>query len=197
MGILKAQWIPNWISIFRLLLVIPIFMAIMDDHYVIAWILVVLAGVSDGIDGYLARRYSWGSFLGAILDPLADKLLINLCFIAFALKEVIPFWLMGVVIGRDLVIVLGSFTYYLVLGRHEISPLFISKLNTFFQIVFVALVLLNLTFSLFSNTIIQLLVYTVLTTSLLSGIEYVWVWGKRSRRELRHNSSVKNDGDNS
>ena len=149
----------------------------------IALILFFVAGISDGIDGYLAKRNHWASRLGSILDPLADKILLVSSFIMLALLSYLPFWLVAVVLLRDLTIVIGATIYHLVVGKYEMAPTFISKLNTFMQIVLV----LGLVFSLglypLPPIVIDILIYAVLATTLASGVDYVVVWGRKAYRE--------------
>jgi len=98
-----------------------------------------LLGISDGVDGYLARRYDWTSRFGAILDPVADKLLLMVTFILLAYTGHLPVWLTSVVIGRDLVIVAGATTYHILFGEYEFSPTLLGKLSTSMQFILVLL----------------------------------------------------------
>jgi cardiolipin synthase len=99
------RWIPNAISILRILLILPILELILRGQYNVALLLFVIAGFSDGVDGYLAVRFNWQSRLGGLLDPVADKLLVAGMFITLAYTGLIPVWLAAIVIGRDVIIV--------------------------------------------------------------------------------------------
>ncbi len=171
--------IPNIISIGRILLVIPIVYLLYTQQLSIALVLFVIAGVSDGIDGYLAKRNGWTSKLGAFLDPLADKLLLVSSYLVLGWVGILPLWLVIAVIIRDLVIVSGSLGYFVLIGRVEMAPSLISKINTATQIGLVVVVLLASVIA-WLDGFIEPLIYVVFTTTVLSGIDYVWVWGKRA-----------------
>jgi len=174
--------IPNLISILRILLVVPIIFLMREREFGIALLLFFVAGISDGIDGYLAKRNHWASRLGSILDPLADKILLVSSFIMLSLLSYLPMWLVVVVLLRDLTIVVGATIYHFVFGKYEMVPTLISKLNTFMQILLV----LGLVFSLglypLPEKLIDVLIYSVLATTLASGIDYVVVWGRKAYR---------------
>ena len=99
--------IPNIISVLRIFLVLPIAIQLYNEAWMSAFILFFIAGISDGIDGFLARAFNWKSKLGAMLDPIADKLLLTVIFITLAYKGVIPVWLAALVVVRDIVIIIG------------------------------------------------------------------------------------------
>ncbi len=168
--------IPNILSILRILLIVPIISAIWQEHYLLAFILIVIAGVSDGVDGFLARVFNWQSALGALLDPLADKILLVSLFVVFALKDLLPMWLMYLVVGRDLVIIAGAAAYHLVTRQLEMRPLFISKINTTLQIILVILVALKLSDIHIAPWLLNGMMGLVALSTLLSGISYVITW---------------------
>lgn len=132
----------------------------------------IAAGVSDGVDGFIARRFDGRSDLGAILDPLADKTLLNGIYVALALVAIIPAWLAALVVGRDLLIVLGAI---LIRRRHPIyqpRPLLVGKLNTFAQIVLAVCALAHLSGYVGFSEQIDALIAGVAATTLASGIGY-------------------------
>ncbi len=137
------EQIPNIITVMRILSIAPICWLLWKDSYALALALLVLAGLSDALDGFLARRYGWFTRLGAMLDPVADKLFVVSVFIVFGLKGNLPWWLIALVIGRDVVIVLGAIVYRLFTGKLDMRPLMISKLNTGLQIFLLAVTLLH------------------------------------------------------
>ena len=139
MAPLKPRDIPNVITILRIFLVIPVVWALLDGRYTLALWLFAVAGASDGLDGFLAKQFHWTSRLGAILDPLADKLLLVSTFVALGWQGLLPLWLVAVVLGRDVVIVAGAVAYHLLFGSFELHPTLISKVNTFCQILLVIL----------------------------------------------------------
>lgn len=177
---MNKRHIPNIISMFRVLLVLPVVWLLWQREYAMALLLFAIAGVSDALDGFLAKHYGWQSRLGSILDPLADKLLLVCCFLTLAWLELIPFWLLVVVIARDLVIVVGALIFHVLFGRYEMAPSLISKINTFFQIVFVIAVVLFNSELWPAPWIAEYLGYVVLATTLVSGADYIWVWGRRA-----------------
>ena len=127
---MSFSWLPNAISLMRIVLVAPILMLILQGSFGWALALFCIAGFSDGVDGYLAKRFDWHTRLGALLDPVADKLLIAGTFITLAYTQDIPLWLAAVVILRDVVIVVGATAYNFLVRPVEGEPTRVSKLNT-------------------------------------------------------------------
>lgn len=175
--------IPNLISILRIILVIPIIYLMREREFGIALVLFFVAGISDGIDGYLAKRNNWASRLGSILDPLADKILLVSSFIMLALLSYLPLWLVAVILLRDVTIVIGAVVYHLVNGKYEMAPTLISKLNTFMQIVLVLGLVFSLGIYTLPDIVIKVLIYAVLFTTVASGFDYVLVWGRKAYRQ--------------
>lgn len=174
--------IPNVISIARVILTLPVAYLLLEERFSEALLLFFVAGISDGLDGFLAKRFNWHSRLGSILDPLADKILLVASYLCLAWVELIPWWLVILVMGRDVVIVLGAAAFHCFIGRYEMTPTWISKINTALQIVLVlALVLSNGLYSL-PDGLLTMLVYGVCLTTILSGLDYVWTWSRRARR---------------
>lgn len=168
--------LPNLITLSRIVAIVPICWLLWQDDYVLAFVCLVLAGLSDGLDGFLARRYGWFTRLGAMLDPLADKLFIVSLMVLFALKGDLPMWLMWLVIGRDVLIVSGALLYRLVTGALEMRPLLISKINTALQILLLAVTLAHAGFYGLPQLLLAGLQWLVAATSLFSGLAYVWLW---------------------
>jgi cardiolipin synthase len=181
--------IPNLITALRILTIIPLVWALAREEYALALTLFVFAGVSDGLDGYLAKRYGWTTRLGAILDPIADKGLLITTYVALAWLGQIPLWLAVGVLTRDAVILVGAFAYYALIGRYEMAPTLISKVNTFLQIAFGVLVVASLAFGEFGGRALDVLAYLVMLATILSGVDYVWTWGRRAWRAW-HNQSL-------
>ena len=133
--------LPNLITIARILLVPFTVWLIISGAYGFAFVSFVVAGVSDGVDGYIARRYNMRTELGAYLDPLADKALLVSVYITLGLLKVLPPWLVILVVSRDVLIV-GAFILSWLMDRPvQIKPLMVSKVNTAVQIVFVVVAL--------------------------------------------------------
>lgn len=176
------EQIPNIITVIRILSIAPICWLLWRDSYALALVLLVLAGLSDALDGFLARRYRWFTRLGAILDPIADKLFVVSLVIVFGLKGDLPGWLIVLVIGRDLVIVSGALAYRWVTGSLEMHPLIISKINTGLQILLLAITLLQTALYPLPLWLHQGLQWLVAASTLLSGLAYVFLWGSDALR---------------
>lgn len=175
---MNARHIPNLITLFRFLLVPPVVYALLQDRLGLALVLFFIAGFSDALDGYLAKRYGWSSRLGALMDPLADKLLLVSCFVTLGWLGHIPMWLVLLVVLRDLVIIGGAIVFHLRIARLEAAPSVISKLNTFTQILLVLVVIYSHGFQAVPALWIDILIYSVLVTTIWSGIDYVWTWSR-------------------
>lgn len=172
------EQIPNIITVIRILSIAPICWLLWREAYALALGLLVAAGLSDALDGFLARRYGWLTRLGAILDPVADKLFVVSVFIVFGLQGTLLWWLVCLVLGRDVVIVLGAIACRLLRGRLEMRPLMISKLNTGLQIFLLAMTLLHVALYPLPEWFNQGLQWAVAVTTCLSGIAYVILWGR-------------------
>ena len=177
---MRARDIPNIITVFRFILVPPVVWAMLNDRVALALLLFGVAGASDAIDGYLAKRNKWSSRIGAIIDPLADKLLLVCTFITLGWLGWIPVWLVVLVILRDLVILTGAVVYHFTIERVTMEPSMASKLNTFTQIMLVLAVMFSRGIEELPATLIDVLLYGVLITTVWSGIGYVWTWSRRA-----------------
>jgi cardiolipin synthase (CMP-forming) len=177
------QHLPNLISLLRILLVAPLLLALLWQRYESALWIGAVAGVSDGVDGYLARRFRWQSRLGSILDPAADKLMLVGCMVALAWLGEAPRWLVALVVARDAVIAGGALAWHAVLRRFDPQPSLLSKATTVAQIGFVLLVLASHAFGWDLPMRIPVWIVAVLTAA--SGLDYVFRWGARARRALR------------
>lgn len=177
---MKRRDIPNVITLFRIVLVLPVIYLLLQREFSYALVLFFVAGLSDGLDGYLAKRNNWTTRLGSILDPLADKLLLVFSYLALGWLGEIPMWLVIAVMARDVVIVVGAIAYHELIGQYDMMPSWISKTNTFFQIVLVLTVVFSAGAYKLPSWSLDTLVYTVAVTTTLSGIHYVWVWGRRA-----------------
>lgn len=154
-------------------------MLLMKQQFELALVLFVIAGISDVIDGFLARRYGWSSWLGGWLDPVADKSMQISVYIMLAWLELIPVWLLIAVIARDLIIVAGGLVYYFWIEKVEAEPSWASKINTGVQMLLVVVVMLDQVIPL-PMMWIDGLIYVVLGSILLSGVGYISTWGKRA-----------------
>jgi cardiolipin synthase (CMP-forming) len=175
--------IPNLLTTLRVILIVPILAALLMTQNQLAFYLFIIAGISDCLDGLLARRFQWTSRYGAIIDPLADKLLLMSSFITLGYLGHLPYWLVAVVIGRDIWIVCGAFAYHFMIDHPDFSPSHLSKYNTFFQLLLIGLLLFHLSNpNLLSPQVLQFFILIVFIMSILSFIDYTWIWGRRAWR---------------
>lgn len=173
--------LPNLLTGLRLLLALPVAWVILEERYDQALLLAAVAGISDALDGFLARRLQAESRLGALLDPIADKLLILAVFVSAAVVGLLPWWLTGLVILRDLVIVGGALAYRLLIGPLQITPTLLSKANMALQIGFLVLLLAGALSGGLPVALLQLLMAVVAGMALGSGLQYVLLWSRKAR----------------
>jgi len=185
---LDLSVIPNLITLIRLLLVVPVAVAILSGEFMLTLVLFSIASISDGIDGYLARRFDWVSRFGAILDPLADKLMLISAFLLLTYIGNFPVWLAVVVIGRDLVIVAGATVYHILFGEYEFSPTLLGKLSTSSQFTLVLLNLLDLALFELSDLLLTGGIWVVFVISSVSGLDYCVAWGRKAIEVNRRKS---------
>jgi len=168
--------LPNLITLARILMVPVVVWAIAANQMLLAFILFLLAGVSDGVDGYLAKRFDMKSELGAYLDPLADKVLIVSIYVTLGISDAVPRWLVILVVSRDLMIV-GAVMLSWLLGRPvAVRPLLVSKLNTVAQIVLAGLVLGSLGLDFDPGWLLTVVTVSVAALTLASIAAYVREW---------------------
>jgi cardiolipin synthase len=179
--------IPNLITIFRILSVPVLIILLHGKHYDWAFLVFLVSGISDGLDGYIAKRFDMASELGGILDPLADKALILSSYLMLMLLGDVPFWLFLTVVFRDILILVGSLLYVALNGLMKMRPSYLSKLNTFTQIALVVAILASRTFQLDYPGVIDFLIYATAVTTILSGLHYAWIWLVREEVELVDN----------
>ena len=185
------RWLPNGISLLRILLVVPTVSAVLRGEHSTALGLVAVAAVSDALDGFLARRFDWRSQLGALLDPIADKLLVAGLYLTLTFIGALPVWLLVVVLTRDVVIVAGAACYRYFVGPLEMAPTRVSKANTAAQFVLVLLALVvrlepGADWSELLRSIIDPWGFVLVTiTCCWSGALYVRDWSRRAGMALR------------
>jgi cardiolipin synthase len=177
----SLSWLPNAISLLRILLVAPVVVLVARQEFAWALALFVLAGFSDGLDGFLAVRNGWTSRLGSLLDPAADKLLMTGLFVTLAWVGLVPVWLAAVVISRDVVIVIGALAYNFLVRPVPGEPSRISKLNTALQMLFVLFVLSRAASGWPDEITLTILGAAILVTVVISGFDYVLSWSRRAR----------------
>jgi cardiolipin synthase len=172
--------IPNIISVIRILLVLPIALALAHQRPALSIMLFAIAAISDAADGFLAKRFGWQTELGAVLDPIADKLLLATVFITLSFMKLVPLWLMIAAVARDVIIVSGAAAYRIVIGPLTAHPSVVSKANTLCQAAYILAVVCRVKFLIPSEWVVTWLGALVFATVAVSGIDYVLVYGRRA-----------------
>ena len=194
-----VRHLPNLVTVARIVLVLPTGWLLWHSATLSALILIAIAGLSDAVDGELARRFDWRTRFGAFADPAADKLLMLVVFVILTLQGHIPIWLLIVVVGRDVVIVAGAFTYRLLFGELTMAPTLLSKANTALQVLMLLLVVVAQTeFPLAASVaaVVDPAGFIVVgASSLLSGIQYVVTWAHRAVVERRRRQAASADAE--
>lgn len=183
---INMRWnqLPNTITLARLCLVPVLILVLKDENYRLALVIFLVAGISDALDGYIAKKFNFVSQFGAVLDPVADKLLLVSAYVMLSIIGHVPFWLVLVVVSRDLFIVGGYMVVTSLMGAVSMNPSLLSKLNTFMQIILVIAILaahaaeqnLEQSFNYNHEIILTSLIYIVLVTTIASGVHYFWLW---------------------
>jgi cardiolipin synthase len=178
--------IPNLLTLVRVAACPILVLLLHERSYELALYLFIAAGITDGLDGYIAKKFDCVTSFGAVLDPIADKLLIASAYIMLAILGDIPFWLLIVVMFRDLVIIVGYLI--LVVMGHDLPmrPTYMSKINTFMQISLMGAVLVEKSGLLEISPLVVFLIAGVVVTTVVSGAQYVWFWGIRQDFDSQH-----------
>ena len=180
---MNLSWLPNAICVVRILLIVPLVAALFDGSYTTALVLIVVAGLSDGLDGFLARTFDWRTRLGSLLDPAADKLLVVSTFLSLTTLDLVPLGLTVIVVLRDVVIVGGALAYQRVARKLEGEPTLISRLNTACQLTFIVLTIMHAEWQQPAVIWLTLIGAMVVFTSITSGLTYVLIWSRRTRQQ--------------
>jgi len=178
MSLFRWSNLPNAICVLRIVLTIPIVIYLVRGEYLSALILIVIAGFSDGLDGFLAKNFGWESRIGGLLDPMADKLMFVSVFAALTWSGLVPIWLFGVVIGRDVVIVAGALAYELFIGPVEPRPTRAGKFNTVTALLYLFFVITYQIYGWPAQLTLMITGAAVFVVSLVSGLHYVLTWGR-------------------
>lgn len=168
--------LPNFITIARFVMVPLIIMVMINGDMLTAFVLFVLAGISDGLDGFIARHFNQKSELGAWLDPIADKFLLVSVFIMLGWLGVLPNWLVILAVSRDAMIIAAVVLSSLLDNPVEMRPLLVSKANTMMQIILLVIVLADLAGLARLDCIIGWMVYAVAVLTIASASAYLVTW---------------------
>ena len=198
--------IPNTLTLVRIILVPLVVWLIITHEILAAFVLFLMAGLSDAADGYLAKRYGWHTELGAYLDPIADKALLVSIYVTLGFAGHLPAWLVIAVVSRDILIVGAVLLSWMLSRPMLLHPLLISKANTFSQIVLAGLVLAELGLGLGLERLVALCVWITGALTILSAAVYFLAWlgiwramsrlarrCRPARRNLRRSKSVPAD----
>lgn len=170
--------IPNLITLARLMSV-PLMIWLIDgQQFGIAFCVFILAGISDALDGFIAKRFDCRTRLGALLDPVADKALLSSVFVALDLADKLPNWLVILVVFRDVTIIGGFVLLQALMAPRNFDPLYISKLNTLVQIALVGYVLGRHGLGFSDGFLTEILVGLTAVTTVLSGLSYLVRWAR-------------------
>jgi cardiolipin synthase len=189
-----VRHIPNLITLVRILLIVPIAVALVHRRLDTTLILFAIAASSDALDGFLARHFRWQSELGSILDPIADKLLLATVFISLGVLGLVPLWLMAAALARDAIIVSGAAAYRLFIGPLAAQPSMVSKFNTLCQAVFVLGVVARAAFAEPPWWVEVALGAVVFVTTVVSTIDYVMTYAWRAVAAAAARSEAGNGG---
>jgi cardiolipin synthase len=174
--------LPNLLTTLRLLLAIPLCLLVLKENFeAVLWV-AFFAGASDGIDGWLARKLDATSRYGAVVDPLADKVMLSGIYPCLAAVALLPWWVALLVIGRDMIIVLGALAYQGLYGRYDMQPSALGKASTFLQIILALAILVQQVLPATPTVVLLMLQYLVVVATVVSGCHYVAVWGLRAVR---------------
>ncbi len=176
--------IPNTLTLGRILLVPLLVWLIIDHEMLAAFLIFMLAGLSDAADGYLAKRFGWHTELGAYLDPIADKALLVTIYVTLGVAGYLPVWLVIAVVSRDILIVGAVLLAWMMSRPVVVKPLLISKANTLAQIMLAGVVLAELGLGLGLGLLVWILIWVTGTLTIVSACAYFWQW-------LRHMASYE------
>ena len=182
---MSLRQLPNTICVVRIALVVPIAIMLLEGRFVATLWLFAVAAFSDGLDGYLAKRFGWTTELGKFLDPLADKLLLVTVFITLAVAGLTPVWLAVIVVARDVIIGAGAAIYSRVFGPLQGRATVISKINTGVQILYVLALVAHLGLGMPPPPVVVTLAAAVFVTTMVSGIDYILTYSRRAAEVAR------------
>jgi cardiolipin synthase (CMP-forming) len=174
-----VRHLPNLICLLRLGLIWPVAATLAAGQYALALALFCLAAVSDGLDGYLAKRFNWTSDLGKFLDPMADKFLLMTLFIESAWLGLVPWWITAAAVARDVMIGLGALIFRLWFGPLHGRPAVISKINTAAQLLYLAGVMFSYAAGFPPREVLDAFALITLATIVLSGYHYLATFTRR------------------
>lgn len=180
MATASLRFIPNALCVLRMALIVPVAWLLLVEEYQLTLCVFAFAAFTDGLDGFIAKRFGWTSELGKILDPLADKILLVGVFITLAVAGLVPAWLAAVAVMRDVVITAGAIAYSWLYGDPGGRPTWISKINTLCQVLYVLLVVGSQALQRTADVALTVLGALVLVTAAISGLDYVITYSRKA-----------------
>ncbi len=174
--------LPNALTLLRFLLIPALVVLLAQRRYDIAFAVFFVSALSDFADGVIARRWNARTRFGAIADPLADKLTMLTVTLTLAVQGLLPLWLVAAIVVRDLVIVGGALAYHYTVGRYDMAPTLLSKLNTALEFLTLTMALGSAADVVGASAAMPVLFALLMATIVASGVQYVWVWGRRATR---------------
>ena len=180
--------VPNALTLVRLALVPVMAYLLVTGAYGLALAVFMVAALTDFVDGFIARAFAQTSVLGATLDPIADKLNMFAATVLLAWQGLVPLWLAIAIVARDVVIVGGAAAYRMTRGHVEMAPTLLSKINTFLEFAVLLLVMARAASWFDPGAWLPAVFVLVFATVVASGLQYVWVWGRKAARASSHSS---------
>ncbi len=178
------SYLPNAITIGRIFAMIPLVWLMLEKNYEVAFYVAMASAFSDLLDGFLAKTFGWETWLGGVLDPIADKFMMLCCFMVFAVQNIIPNWLLILVLARDIIIITGATIYHFSIVKvKKAKPSLLSKFNTVLQLLLIVVFLAHYSLYQFEPVVLNTLIYLVTFFTVASGIHYVYYWGRKAVRE--------------
>ena len=197
--------VPNMLTVFRMVL-IPVFVTLLFyQRFTLALAVFVLAGLTDGLDGLLARRFKQQSQLGTVLDPIADKLMLVTAFIVLSMRSIfpqplpshlpVPFWVTVAVISRDVFIIVGAAAINIMTGFRGFRPSLLGKLNTIVQITGIAAIMLAASFPYYTGYYLPTVYAAVFGLAILSGLHYIFFASRLMNEDRKPGPESESDAD--
>ena len=186
---MKALNVPNILTTLRVLAAPLLAYSLLRGHFEFAFYLFILAAVTDALDGWIARHFNLMTHYGAVMDPLADKLITLVCVILLTWLGMVPLWLTLAMVVRDTVIVSGAFAYHRLFGEVEIHPTWLGKLHTALAFALFTTVLANAAAIIDAAGWLRPFFLLVLLTTLASMVQYVVLWARKAARESARRSA--------
>lgn len=179
--------VPNVLTTLRVLAAPLLAYGLLRGHFELAFYVFILAAITDALDGWIARHFNLMTRYGAVMDPLADKLITLVCVVLLTYLGLVPLWLTLAIVVRDTVIVAGAFAYHRLFGEVEIHPTLLGKLHTALAFMLLTGALANAAALIDLSDWQQPLFLLVLATALASLTQYVILWARKAGKEsVRH-----------